>query len=329
MTILFMATGDLGLTNMWSATGGTVTASTEQARTSERAFKVLITAGQTGYVQATLGGTAATMYTKAGMYLSDAGQDYKIRFFEGATNHVTIRLNTSTGKVAAYRADSTLLGEADAGITTNRWMCIETKVVISDTTGIVEVKVDGISKLALSSQDTQNGGSGYVTVVDWSVYALSGRTFYIDDIVIRSDGWPGVGGVYVLAPNAAGDTSDWTASAGNPYECVDEVPPTFTDYLYTDAATTETVHLLNLAALPGAADSIAGVGVMAYAKLDAAGTGSLRCKLKAGSTTANGADVGLSTSAQWVTAYWAVNPDDSAAWETADIAALQIGVETR
>ena len=50
--------------------------------------------------------------------------------------------------------------------------------------------------------------------------------------------------------------------------------------------------------------------------------------LKANTTTDLGDNVGIETSAKWLKTYYDINPDDSAAWEDADIDALEIGVET-
>jgi hypothetical protein len=60
---------------------------------------------------------------------------------------------------------------------------------------------------------------------------LTSGDIYFDDLAVNNDSgsfqnsWPGAGSITVLRPNAAGDNTTWTPSAGSNYAAVDEVTP--------------------------------------------------------------------------------------------------------
>src|SRR3546814_17566377 len=76
---------------------------------------------------------------------------------------------STTGVVRAYRgADylGTLLGQGSSpAIVANAWQHVEAKVVISDTVGTVEVRVEGVTVLDLSGLDTLNSADATVAQV--------------------------------------------------------------------------------------------------------------------------------------------------------------------
>ena len=109
----------------------------------------------------------------------------------------------------------TTLGTA-AGVlgSTGVWYCIEAYGLVDDSAGVVTVKVNGVEVLALTGQDTRNGGAGQISAVEWEA-GTSAIYYYIDDIVIRDDDWPGQGGLFLLAVDGDGSDTGWTASTGD------------------------------------------------------------------------------------------------------------------
>ena len=180
---------------------------------------------------------------------------------------------------------------------------------------------------AKAVENTKNGGTS-ADIATIQIKLAGAGACYTDDIIIRDDIWPGRGGIHVLVPDSGSATEDWTASAGDPETCVDELPVSFTDYISTDALVDATVHLFGVAALGSTSAAIRAVGVYAKALTDEATDAFIRTKMVSGGTTSDGTTTGIDTAATWLASYYAVNPDDSAAWEDADIAALEIGVET-
>lgn len=323
MGILFMASADLQALDLWSVTSG-ATLSTTQARTGARSYRL----GGGDYLQKSLA-SAGPFYLRAAVLttIGLTGTPYcALLLREGTTTHVNVQLNFSSGAIRVGRGAgsgdeiSTLLGTSAAGLLTpNAWAVVEVYAVAHDTMGAVTVKVNGVTVLTLTGVDTRNGGAGVIDnlrIVNW----LSSYT-YIDDVIVRDDGWPGRGGIYVLTPTGAGANADLTPSAGDPYACVDELPPTFDDYLSGASDDTGAIHDLALSALPAGLEIFGGVGVLAYARLATAGSGALNVGYidTPGSEAQYSADVALSQSAQWVAGYFAQNAS------AADFTATQVG----
>ena len=134
--------------------------------------------------------------------------------------------------------------------------------------------------------------------------------------------------IETLRPNAAGDETSipyQSPASTAHWDKVDEaVADDSTTFLYEGTSTHR--DLYNLPASSGS-------GTINFIKIY------IRCEssgevlrdaypsLKSGSTVTDGTKIDLTSS--WVTysEQWSINPDDSAAWEWADIDALQIGVK--
>ena len=135
--------------------------------------------------------------------------------------------------------------------------------------------------------------------------------------------------IEILRPNAAGDVTDIDdqfPAAGAHWEKVDEVVADGdTTYLYNYDPGKYTRDLYNLPAHSVGSGTINSVTVYIRVKSGAGGGYFYPC-LKSGTTTDDGA--AKLTHSYWETFshQWNANPDDSAAWEWADIDDLQIGI---
>ena len=92
------------------------------------------------------------------------------------------RQTGSFSRVRRGNAGGTVLGTTATGlIAINTWYYIELQVVLSDTVGVVNLTIDGTSRLALTSQDTKNAGTK--TVFDtMSLVGITGVTAKFDDL---------------------------------------------------------------------------------------------------------------------------------------------------
>jgi hypothetical protein len=209
-----------------------------------------------------------------------------------------------------------------------RFVVFEVHWIIDAVNGVIELKIDGSLVLTYSGDTTYPGASDAAVAIikggDKQVWSIS----YIDDMIVRDDTWPGRGGIYLLAPNAGSAVEDWTASAGNPEDCVDDKPPSFSDYIYTNAATDATQHLFGVESLPIAPESISAVAVMAVMKSDYAADVYAKTLVKSGATLQAGSSNAISNVATPVIDYYDTNPDTAAAWTYSDIESMEIGVET-
>ena len=319
-----LITADWHDKDVFTSAGGPVARSDTTARTGTWAF--LLPNG-TNISQSVV--AAATKCIGFGFHLPSSDNDgYRLFYRESLTEHLCFLFNTASGTIEARRGSEsgTLLGSGGT-ITTNRWYFVGIKATIDNAAGVVEVWLDGVKVIDLSSQDTQNGGTATVNNFQW--FVTGANDMRIDDIKVRDDAVPGVGGVDLYLPSADGSDTGWTASAGNRFQCVDEAPATYTDYVSTDVATTGTKSTFAHAGMTAAAyEAIDCVCVAAVAKLDGAGAGNVRSIVKSNATYANGSAVAMSTTSKYVHLFTTVDPNTAAAWGKAGVDAVNFGVET-
>lgn len=321
MATLLMRTADvrdMTLTNAYSG----IELSSEQARTGSYSYKV---SGLNAYCTFSFAGKS-TLYFRIALR-SASGDPPLINFRESSTIHVQFQFNITTGEIDIYR-NGTLLGSTvGAGIVPNAWFCIEGKIIIHDSTGEFTLKVNGSQKASLTSKDTQNGGVGTVDniMLTQGFYGV----YYADDICIDDAAYPGTGGIEVLAVTADGTNTAWAASAGSDYQCVDENPPSATDYVSTDAGTTGTKESFALGDLSITPAAIPRVGLLINALLDGAGTGNLTPFILSNSNEANGTAKALGTSALWAEQYADTDAGHSSeAWTKTYVDAIEAGFKT-
>lgn len=110
----------------------------------------------------------------------------------------------------------------------------------ADPDGRFEIKVDGTSVLSVSGGANLNEGTFEVVEVGKvsGVTTVDGDTVVgdgvYDNFVIDDAAFPGVTKIQMINPNGAGNSAQWAPSTGNNYECVDEAPPDFADYVKTN-----------------------------------------------------------------------------------------------
>lgn len=120
----------------------------------------------------------------------------------------------------------------------DNWNTIEVHLLINDSTGKIQVKVNGLLDIDYTG-DTQPGSDTAVN----NLYVSNGGSYAIDDLALNDtngsfdNSWCGDGHIEILVPNADGDVNDWMGSDGdktNNWQLVDEIPSTGdTDYVTT------------------------------------------------------------------------------------------------
>jgi hypothetical protein len=256
---------------------------------------------------------------------------------DGGTEQVTIRV-TSTGAIRAYRGGSggTLLGESSSGnyIQTNTTFAVEVKATVSDSAGVAVVRVNGVTALTLVSMDTKQSGAAQITDVYFGGGAALSPAYW-DDIYLLDDtgaapynDFLGNPKCFYLPANAAGDSAQFTPSAGANYQCVDETGTPNDDTDYVSSSTAGHRDLYNAQNLSIAGGQVLAVVAVVRARKDDAATREIAVDLKAGSTVSVGPTQTLSTSyARYKGAVHTANPDTGAAWTVSQADAAQAGVE--
>lgn len=221
-----------------------------------------------------------------------------------------------------------------ANILAHTWRYIEVKVTISGSVGQITIKVGETEVLNTSAdKDTLNGSNVYVGAVELNyVHCLD---TLIDDFYIcdtsgsKNNDFLGDIRVDALRPNAAGTYTDFTPSAGSNHENVDEVPGPDDDTTYNDGANVGDQDSYQMPDLPAPAGTTI-FGVKTQATVRKTDAGAMKCKLltRAGTTDDLGDEIILSDSYTTHAEIFENNPDDSAAWEDADVNSMEPGVET-
>jgi len=255
--------------------------------------------------------SAAARADRRDLAASDTAGTYYIRFRlrRAITPSTTVSVfdARSSGGVAGWHVTLdnsnvlTLVNDADTSsiagptLTVDTWYRIEIGVVLSDTTGTLELLVDGASQGTLSSKDTLPTN---IQQFLFGVITVSTSDIYLDDIAINDEtgsfatSWPGDWNIALAEPG--GDiTNDWedeTAGAST-YANVNEFPGAADDANYNvEAAALNSVDRFSLATLPAEIPSSATMNLMhVVARIGSnqtsAASGNLRVWDEAGSSS--------------------------------------------
>lgn len=298
--------------------------------------------GTSPYVQKTLPAAITELFAAVAYNPgSNTNAQHFLSLWSGPTCQITLTKNTA-GAIEVRRGTSagTLLATSGSGVLpVSQFTHMSVRAVISSTVGIVQIRLNGAATNAIdiSAANTNNGASA-VSVdgvrLGPSVSGLSVFTMLFDDLVLwdtTNDGsgmtsWIGDVRVDSYAPNAEGDTQNFTTSAGTAhYSLVNGASPVAANYV--QSANVGDVDLFQFADMLHTPAAIYGVMATAAALKDDAGSRSIRMKCKSGSTTTdNGTDLALSTTRTRVKGAFGVNPATGAAWTKAGFNSAQFGV---
>ena len=340
----FWGTGRIAeLYDGWSNNARVTIAGTDRHSTATGNMRFQATSGGSGgngWVGKSIGGTATTIIVGFALNLqtNDSGTIELLSLDEGVggTPHVSLRATTgtSTFTLSAGRGNYTELGSAVAAILDSIWAYVEIKAVIHDTAGSIVVKVNGVTVINVSGVDTRNGGTPKVDAILFG----NGRgnnsnyDFYIDDIYVLDDSgslnndFLGDVRVACIRPDGAGNSTQWTPSAGSNWQNVDDEEPN-DDTDYNSEGTAGDKDLYTLTALPTSAGSVAGIREITRHRKDDAGAATIRQLIRTGSTDYEGSDVVVGDNYTYAQAIRETNPNTSAAWTESEINGLEAGVK--
>jgi len=268
---------------------------------------------------------------------SNGGSNWLFAIKDTNTYQVWFRLNTN-GTISAFCGagyPSTLLGTTTGSLQVNVWAYVEFKVLIHGSAGTVDVRINGVNSLSLTGVNTQAGTSAIWNVARFGYIAVStGSTITcdIDDVVVMdgsgsyNNAFIGDVTISILNPNGAGNSTDWTPSAGSNYQCVDEdLVNDDTDYV--SSSTLNTKDLYAFADAPAGAD-IRAVQVLAAVRKGAEGPGQVTLVTRSSSTDYDGAAQGIGgTTYSYVRQVLETDPATAAAWSESGFNAAEFGIK--
>lgn len=258
-------------------------------------------------------------------------------------NQWVVALDMPSGLIKAYRNgfvqnnifSATLIGDSSSAAwryTPNVWNWVSIKVVTHNTTGSIEVKVNGITRLSLTGINTRGQTSNnYVNKIGVGV---TGNDVYLDDMIWMDNSGSTLNDhldevtIRTFYPTANSTPMDWTASAGSQYACIDETPHNGdTDYI--SSSTVSQQSLFTTGSMPSNMADIKAIQVGIVSRKDDASTRLLRSLIKPGSTIYESSDMTQISTYAYYNAIYTTNPDTSVAWTTSDLNALKFGVKVQ
>lgn len=313
---------------------------TATVRTGDCAY----TFGNNGsVVRRTLASALTELYTRGGCYPVSphvTAQKGMMNFRNADGESIAALLvEANTGKLqACIWTDGawSVLATSSNSLTLDTYQCLEVHLKLSDTVGIFEVRIDG-SLIGWIDFDGDTIGDQTPASIIQVAWGASGSNPYNridtvwDDFAINDisgavdNSWCGQGGVYPLRPTGEGDHTGMTPSAGANWQCVDEIAPSDTDYVYTDTADVYDLYACNDPTPDPVAGTVVTVRVFARAKLAEAGAGSIATQVKTEATEYSGSSVALDTTAKYLSTIYDLNPQTGIAWTLDEVKALQIG----
>jgi hypothetical protein len=245
---------------------------------------------------------------------------------------------TSSGLFSAYGGAGTgsLLGTSSAGISAGVYAYLEFKIVVHNTAGAVEIRVNGETVLSLTGVNTRYAAStnNYADALQLGYGTGANNTSDIDDFYLcdpsgtANNDFLGDVRIECLYPSGAGSNTNWTPSTGANYAAVDEALANTTDYV-TSAADdqVDTYAFGNLAETSG---SVKAVQLVAHAQKTDTGAKHLALVDRTNSTDHASADQPLSTSWKFTRQILETDAGNGGvAWTVANVNAAEFGVKSR
>lgn len=259
--------------------------------------------------------------------------DALCRINDGASSQVTIG-SGADGAIKAWRGNEagTLLGTSAAAglLSLNTWAHIEIKVKIDNSTGTVEVRVNGVTALSLSGIDTQATANAYATAItfcgpDGTNTADFDNIVVMDNAGTRNNNFLGEGIMETLYPSAAGTAAQWTPSAGSNYQNVDETGNHDSDTTYNETNTAGQKDLHAASNLSSTGGSVAGAKLTTFARKTDAGTREIAQVVNFGGGESQRATNTLTSSYAAYSEVFETDPGDSQALTPSKVNAAEIG----
>jgi len=272
----------------------------------------------------------AEYYFRVPIKITAYGTSFRWQWFNSTNDLGSVRMNP-IGLLEVY-VGGTLQATGTISLQLNAYYNIEIHVKVDNSTGIIAVKVDGVPDVNFSG-DTQPAALS--TIDSLRIYNQTGVTAYVDDIAINdtdnSDGlndnaWCGDGHYVLLVPNAAGDVTELTPSAGANYTCVDEIPPNGdTDYVSGIVGPLRDLYNLSTYTLLANESVLRVVGLLRSREESASGD-NVRTVVKTNAVEYESVNIPVTTVySRYEGTNYKVNPQTSAAWVQAELDALQMG----
>lgn len=289
---------------------------------------------------------AVSVAAQEGYTTGREGSNYIVRCFKNNDALWWARVNTDgTISVLTDLGDDEnplsiplcpVLGTTTNSLQAGVFAYVEIKVTVQDPTGTVDVRINGLSGLSLTGQNTRGTGftSGWTNVrVGYHTYNTpDNQTLHIDDLVImdgsgaRNNDFLGDVTISAIYPDGAGTTTEWTPSAGVNFENVDEaLVNDDTDYNSTNVLNAKDTYSMEDVAT-GA--NIKAIQIVTSQRKVAEGPGKIKHVVRSNSTDYDQTEQGIGgTTYSYLRSIVETDPATGVAWDEAGFNAVEIGLK--
>lgn len=242
---------------------------------------------------------------------------------------------TPTGALEVRRGDhtGTVIGTTTGPVlVTNAWQHIECKILHSATAGTVEVRVEGVTVLNLTGQNTSSGGLGCAQVAVHVVGGGGGDQCYVKDFVVWNGGGSSnnnfLGAVIVVGLLPASDEAlNWTpVGAANGWSILDNAPPVDTDYIEAGTGPIPAAYAATLTDLPPNVTSVRGVMTLVRARKTDGGDGNIQVSALSGASAATGANRPITSAFTYWSDIFEQDPATAAAWTPSGVNGMRMRI---
>lgn len=323
-----------GIDSYWAMPAGTTSLSISAGRFGGQSVTstIFVSPYFANYFTPTSQFVCGHSFYQATLSLAVATINPYISFWSDATAMMGLKVNVdgsmSVCRLTGFTAGTILGTTAINVIRAATWHSIEFACSISDTTGTVNLVVDGVNVLSLTNQDTRNGTPTTINQVRLGGTNGGNSTPNRTDDLYITDSLTLLGPQKIETLYASADTAQkqLTPSTGsNNYGTVDETLMNNTDYVYSN--TVGNYDLYDFGNLSSTPNTISAVQVGVLAQKDNVGTRAIAPVLKSGSTTVDGANTYLAGAFAVTEQLYNTDPNTGGAWSAGSVNALQAGVK--
>lgn len=316
------------ITDKYEGVSGTVTVSTSANRSGTKG----LLCNQNNYAKKSIANTASLIVGCAFRFPTTATSI--ISFGDSGTRQFNIGVDVN-GKVFACKAGyGTNLGLSTnpiPGWGLNQWHYAEVKTTFSATVGTIEIRIDGLVVLTLTSQNNINTANAYANQV-WFGDVHNLGAVHIDDVYIcdttgtYNNTYLGDVKVTCLVPNGAGAFTQFTNVGGaNNFSSVKELPyDDDTTYVTDGTVGDRDSYAFADITLTG---NIWGIMVWARARKDDAGTRQLAVSARSSGTDLFGSTFSVASSYAYYGTLYETDPNTSLPWTVAGLNAAEFGIK--
>ena len=249
-----------------------------------------------------------------------------LTLFNSGTSMIRVGRNYSTNEMRVFVGAVEVADSSIVTPTENTNYLMELWVTIANSGGRIVLKMDGVTVIDFTG-DTQTGADTQFNQVRLGSDGVDRTNCYFDNFIMDDASWIGDTNIQAVVPTGAGNTTGWTPSVGNNWECVDEKPASDVDYVSINANDiTDTYVTGNLAGTIGA---VKCVQVQSRMRADGAPTPTnLKLVVRSGAADYLSGNKAVLVSEKSLWNLWETDPADAGAWTEADVNAMEIGIKS-